>query len=120
MSLTPVGPHFLDTSAVIAMMRDGVAATSESLIPFATLGELLTGVYRSAHPARESARLRTAIGASQIIYSTARTLSLYGQTSARLQRTGQLIPVNDLWNAAQALEWSLPLLADDAHFERVA
>ena len=54
MSLTPVGPHFLDTSAVIAMMRDGVAATSESLIPFATLGELLTGVYRSAHPARET------------------------------------------------------------------
>ena len=38
---------------------------------------------------------------------------------AHLQRTGQVLPINDVWIAAQALELDLPLLSDDAHFHRV-
>ena len=38
---------------------------------------------------------------------------------AHLQRTGQVMPINDVWIAAQALELDVPLLTDDAHFRRV-
>lgn len=102
------------------MMRHGVAATSEARLPFTTFGELLTGVNRAGDHTKESARLFRAVGATQVIYPTGRTLAVYAQISAELQRIGQRIPTNDLWNAALAMEWSLPLLADDAHFARVS
>lgn len=119
MNLSPPGPHLLDTSAVIAMMRERVAATPEALVPFATVAELLTGVERNTDRERERARVESTIGAAPVIYPTARTLANYGRANAQLQRSGRPIPVNDVWNAALALEHDLPLLADDAHFGRV-
>ena len=119
MNLAPGGSHFLDTSAIIALIRQEVSATSEALVPFAAMGELLTGVYRSTNPAREMARMRDAIGGNPVIYPGEQTVAIYGEINAKLQRIGRKIPINDLWNAALAVEWNLPLLADDVHFGRV-
>lgn len=99
------------------MMRQRVTATPEALVPFATIAELLTGVERNADRVRERARVQSAIGACPVIYPTARTLASYGRINAQLQRSGRPIPVDDVWNAALALEHDLPLLADDTHFD---
>ena len=119
MTLAPAGPHFLDTSAVITLMRQAVAVTPKALLPFATMGELLSGVERSVNPGKEVARIRLTIGAAPVIYPTDRTLRMYARIAAELRRAGQPIPINDLWNAALALDWDVPLLARDAHFTRI-
>ena len=59
------------------------------------------------------------LGANRIVYPDLRTLTLYGSISAQLQRTDLPIPMNDIWTAALALQYDLPLLAADAHFARV-
>ena len=119
MNFTPAGPHFVDTSAAILMMRAGVIATPEALIPFVTYAELLAGVERAHDPPAEDKRVSDTLGANRIVYAELRTLSLYGSISAQLQRFGQPIPMNDLWIAALALQHDLPLLTGDAHFTRV-
>ncbi len=43
----------------------------------------------------------------------------YGHIKAELAARGALIPSNDVWIAATALEEDLILVSDDAHFERV-
>ena len=119
MNLHPGGPHLLDTSAVILLARAKQMAAPSAFVGFATLGELSVGIARARDPRREEERARTALGASRVLLPTLRTVQHYGETVAALQRLGRPIPVNDVWNAALALEHDLPLLADDAHFARV-
>ena len=35
------------------------------------------------------------------------------------QKQGQRIPTNDIWIAATAIEYDLPLLSTDIHFKRI-
>jgi tRNA(fMet)-specific endonuclease VapC len=44
----------------------------------------------------------------------------YGQLRAALARAGTPIPENDIWIAAIATEYRLPVAARDPHFDRVA
>ena len=44
---------------------------------------------------------------------------LTGHCYAGLRRKGQLIPTNDVWIAASALEHGAALLTRDAHFRHV-
>ena len=94
MNLAPDGPHLLDTSAVILLMRHGVTATSEAVAPFVTLAELLTGAARARDMFREREKIYTALGFAAIVYPDLETLSIYGRASAQLQRAGFPIPTN--------------------------
>ena len=119
MNLAPDGPHLLDTSAVIWLARLRQVAAPGALVGFATLGELAVGIARAADSRREEERMTSALGNARTLFPTMHTVRRYGETMAHLQRTGQVIPVNDVWNAALALEHDVPLLADDEHFRRV-
>ena len=120
MNLRPNGPHLLDTSAVILIRRHRIVATSEAFVPFATFGELATGVFRAADATREAAGVRAALALATPLLPSEQTAVHFGRITANLQRLGKPIPTNDVWNAALALEHDMPLLADDAHFSRVA
>jgi tRNA(fMet)-specific endonuclease VapC len=48
------------------------------------------------------------------------TADHYGQIRAALGKAGTPIPENDIWIAATALEYQLPLAARDDHFGRVS
>lgn len=50
-NLAPAGPHVLDTSAVVHLLRQRLTASAEAFVPFATLGELATGTFRAAQAA---------------------------------------------------------------------
>ena len=119
MNLAPAEPHLLDTSAVVHLIRQRVAAGAEAFVPFATLGELATGTFRAADREEEAAKVRAAIGPALPLFATEQTTVHFGRITAALQRTGQSIPHNDVWNAALALEYDLALLGDDEHFRRV-
>ena len=124
------GTHFLDTSALLALMKRGLTTEPGALISSFVLAELATGVALNPHPEREKARVRRAIGGAELVLPTLRTATIYGQLAAKLQparwqiaagapRGEGMIPVNDLWIAALAVERGLPLYALDGHFARV-
>lgn len=118
-NLAPNEPHLLDTSAVVHLIRRRVSAGAEAFVPFATLGELATGTFRADDQGDEAANVRDALGLALPLFATEGTTVHFGRINAHLQRTGQTLPHNDVWNAALALEYDLALLGDDEHFRRV-
>jgi predicted nucleic acid-binding protein len=49
----------------------------------------------------------------------AETSRYFAQVKIRLRRLGQMIPENDIWIAAHALQYSAKLATFDAHFSVV-
>ena len=112
--------HFLDTSAVIALMRRREKVGSGGLLPFATVAELSIGGFRARDSAQEWKRIETALSnVADVVYPTPKTLLIYAELSAKIKAAGTPLPVNDLWISAVAVEWSLPLLTNDEHFARI-
>ena len=119
----------LDTSAAVAHLR-GVAAVTARLhaklraqetiyLPLTAWGELLFGAYRADRPAQELANLARFTPATVRLMPTDRTADEYARLKESLAKAGALIPENDLWIAAYALEHGLPLITRDGHFARV-
>ncbi len=55
----------------------------------------------------------------QILLPTRETATIYGQVHADLLSLGQPIPTNDVWIAALAIQFKIPLFTFDEHFSRV-
>ena len=51
----------------------------------------------------------------------AKALEIFGKVRIRftLRRAGTLIPDNDIWIAASALQYGVPVITRDAHFRSV-
>ncbi len=112
--------HFVDTSAVIVLMRRREKVGSGGLLPFATVAELSIGGFRARDSAQEWKRIEAALASvAGIVYPTPKTLLIYAELSAKMKAAGTPLPVNDLWIAAVAVEWSLPLSTNDEHFARI-
>lgn len=47
------------------------------------------------------------------------TPAIYARIYFDLERRGAMIPINDIWIAALAIEAQLPILARDEHFSRI-
>lgn len=50
---------------------------------------------------------------------TADTAKIYGSVYSALKKQGTPIPMNDVWIAAQCMEFGAELLTFDKHFERI-
>ena len=118
----------LDSSVVIDAIRgrDPSASLIDSwaesplYISVISFGELLDGL---ASPARRSSPQRhrfeefvTAINLLRLGEAEAR---MFAMLRSDLLTAGLLIPDNDLWIAATAIEHRLTLVSSDQHFERV-
>jgi len=124
------GDLILDTSVVVRHLRGNVGVTvrlqahllaGELLyLPLVVWGELLYGARRAGQPERELASLAEFARATARLYPTERTASAYAEIKNTLAQAGALIPENDLWIAALALEHGLPLAACDEHFARIS
>ncbi len=123
------GDAILDTSAAVAHLR-GVAAVTARLraklaaqetvyLPLTAWGELLYGAHHSGQPARELANLAAFAPGTVRLLPTDATADAYARLKHALAVAGALIPENDIWIAAHALEQGLPLITRDAHFARV-
>lgn len=116
----------LDTSAVIEHFRGNKEVDQKLfsyrnlLLPSVALGELYYGAYHSTRPEKKLQRLNNLLPVVQIVDIRAETSNHYGQVKAQLRQSGNLIPENDMWIAAVALEGHIPVITGDAHFQRIS
>jgi len=115
----------LDTSAVIAHLRGridvlGLTNPAEPLfLPLVALGELYKGAEKSAHSTHNRQLVDDFLQIAALLYPDSATAECYAKAAVALEAKGQVIPENDLWIAAVALECDMPLATRDAHFQRV-
>ena len=113
-----------DTSAIVGLLRRDSAVElalgdKNFAITFVTLAELSLGVLKAARPAAAWSRIRAVISDRQMFQVSPLTPAIYARVYFDLERAGTMIPINDIWIAALALEAGLPLIARDKHFARV-
>src|SRR5580700_5992623 len=120
------GSVLLDTTIVIDHLRARSPALGERLsqtttlyLPVTALGELLYGAYKSAFKTKALAQIENFSQLCAILGVDQHTAGYYGRLSEELSRLGKLIPQNDIWIAAIALEHNLPLATRDQHFSFV-
>lgn len=115
----------LDTDAAVLHMRGNsaaVAALSQAqvlILPLTAQAELLLGREVSRQPERTQTELDEFLPLTNLFFPDEATAAVYARITAQLRRDGRPIPVNDVWNAAVAMQLDLPLAARDEHFEFV-
>ena len=120
-------PHLdfiADTSAVVRRLRRDPSVESVFIgktfaITFVTLAELSVGVLKADHPETAWRRVLEVLRGTEMFLVSDVTPLVYAGIYRDLEQRGSLIPINDIWIAAVCLEAKLPLLARDAHFDRV-
>lgn len=115
----------LDTNALSAWAegapgcRSAFLAATRLVVPVVVLGEYLFGIRQSKYRQRYEAWLAENLPLAQLAPIEARTSGIYADARLVLRTRGTPIPSNDLWIAATALEYQLPLLSNDRHFDLV-
>lgn len=113
-----------DTSAIIGLLRrdpqvEEQVRDKNFAITFITLAELNLGVLKSRK--REAAwnSMRNIVRERIMFHVSTVTPAIYARLYFDLEQRGVMIPINDIWIAALAIEAPLPILARDEHFSRV-
>ena len=115
----------LDTSVVVAHLRGRIdirtlTVPAEPLfLPLVALGELYKGAEKSARPADNRKLVDDFLQMAALLHPDTATAESYATAAVALEAKGQVIPENDLWIAAVALECDMPLATRDTHFDRV-
>ena len=119
--------YLLDTSAYSRFASVGGSAkaaieSAESLtINVVALGELRGGYRAGSRAGMNEADLRDFLQAAEVrvVPITEATADLYAQIWADQRRHGRMLPTNDIWIAATAIEHGLVVLTGDRHFGEV-
>jgi len=120
--------YLLDTNIFIAALKAVPAArrrletlpASAILLSPVVLGELETGVEKSAQVERNRARLAAIVASLEVPPLDASVSAAYAQLRSRLEKQGTPIGANDLWIAAHALVLGATLVTDNVReFSRV-
>jgi tRNA(fMet)-specific endonuclease VapC len=116
----------LDTSVVILHLRNEKAITGRLkqagalYLSVIAMGELYYGAHMSSNPGKVIENLKLLFELTIPLFPDGTTSAQYGQIKRQLARHGTPIPENDIWIAALAMQYGLPLAARDDHFSRVA
>jgi len=118
------GKILLDTNIIIAFFAGQKAVTqhvsqSELFVSSTVLGELHYGAWKSAHATANQARIEEFASSVSVLNCDAETARRYGQIKDHLRLKGRPIPENDIWIAACAMQYGLPLATRDDHFGQV-
>ena len=125
MSVSNPNRFVLDTNIVTAFFKkeqvigEAIHQAERVYLPITVLGELHFGARKSPHPQIHLQRITRFLLLVEVVHITQETAEIYGDIKAFLEARGQPIPDNDLWIAASALEYGLPLASRDQHFPRV-
>jgi tRNA(fMet)-specific endonuclease VapC len=92
---------------------------ASQFIPVICLGEYRAGVIQSK-ARKELERWLDRLAQSRTVLCLERDTSRhYASIIADLRRRGRMIPINDVWIAALALQHNSPVISRDAHFDEV-
>ena len=116
----------LDTNALSAWadgqpeIKPVLISATKLVVPAVVLGEFDFGIRQSRHYRHYTGWLERSLRHVEIAAVDEETAKLYGQIRLELKKAGTPIPLNDAWIAAAALQFQLPVLSRDAHFDAVA
>ncbi len=110
-----------DTSVIIGLAADDpqieqTVSDKRFAITFVTLAELSLGVLKSAKRDAAWSRIQDVLRDRQMLHVSTVTPAIYARIYFDLEQRGSIIPINDIWIAALAIETQVPLLAHDEHF----
>jgi len=111
----------LDTNILVAAIKGHPAVVealrsltpSDLLLSSVVLGELETGVIKSAWPERNRLQLLALVEHLELVPVDRAVALAYAQIRATLERHGKPIGANDLWIAAQAQALNAVLVTDN-------
>lgn len=115
----------LDTCTIIATFKNDNAIwskldlMSEVYVPAIVVGELYYGAYKSANPQKHIAQIRAFLKNCITISCDSLSGEVYGRIKTALMQKGRPIPENDVWIAAIAQQFDLPLFTIDKHFSEI-
>jgi tRNA(fMet)-specific endonuclease VapC len=114
----------IDTNAVSDLMSSVATVTqlvqeASIYIPVIVLGELYFAYENGSRKQENYERFALLSNHWKTLGVNESTAQTYARIQLQLHRKGQMIPLNDLWIAALALEHGLPLLTRDAHFKNI-
>ncbi len=115
----------LDSCAVIAHfkrsenVRSVLGNAGGLYLPLAAYGELYYGALKAAKAQERLQELKEFMQIVTLFNPNQHTGQIYGSIRLSLALQGQLIPENDLWIAATAKQYALPVLTKDQHFKRI-
>ncbi len=116
----------LDTNAVSAILA-GDAAIAKVLegearhhLPAIVLGEYRFGLLGSRSRKRVEPWLERLERESTVLVVDETTARSYAGVRAEIKARGRPIPENDVWIAALALQYRLPIVSRDGHFDQVS
>jgi tRNA(fMet)-specific endonuclease VapC len=118
------GSVLVDTNVVVAYFRGDMtlqphfAGITPLYLPWVVLGELHFGAQRAQRRQEQLAYIHDLLTYAVVLFPDQDT-EVYGQVKAELAQLGKPIPDNDLWIAAMARQYDLPLATRDAHFTHV-
>jgi tRNA(fMet)-specific endonuclease VapC len=116
------GDYAWDTNILIGYFNFDVdihakiKTANEISIPIAALGEVYYGAFKSGRSRTNIERINEFRDHSCILACNAETATLFGTIKNSLRLKGKLIPANDIWIAASAMQHNLILVTRDAHF----
>ena len=117
----------LDTTVVVDHLRKRNGQLMQHLqsggllyLPLTAVGELHAGVQCSSQPVKTLAGVNLLLKSVTVLYPDDATAEQYGRIYAELAKAGTPIPQNDIWIAAFAREYRLPIATRDSHFARVS
>ena len=119
------GRYLLDTNIVIAIFADETIveekrqSADKVFLPSPAIGELYYGARKSDRPTENLAKINQIVQQIRILPCNLGTARWYGIIKDHLRRKGRLIPDNDIWIAAIAMQHGLILVTRDAHFDEV-
>ncbi len=114
----------LDTVILVGYLRGKPEiqqrlTTSTPYISVISIGELYIGALRSKSAANEIQKITRLLTFVPVLVCDMATAEHYGRIKHTLWKKGRPIPENDIWIAATALQYGLPLVSNDAHFMEV-
>ena len=117
----------LDTNAYTGFMRgeagirDVVLSAEEILFSAIVLGELQYGFRFGGRLESNLRELRTFLSdpLTRVVPVGTNTADRFGRIAAQLRAAGNPIPANDIWIAAQSMEYGADLVSADRNFDHV-
>ena len=118
----------LDTNAYSGFMAgnarilDYIVDSEVVYVSTIMIGELYAGFHGGKKYLANAEELKYFLGKDgiRIIDVTIDTAEIFGELKAKLSKNGKMIPLNDIWIAAHAIETGSKLITFDAHFKNIS